>query len=92
MILDELTDLEGGYESQESRLERYVLGKQLGQGAYAVVRAATSKRDDKKYAIKIYDKAKLTDTNRQRSVRREVKLLQKMNHKNVVKIFEAFET
>ena len=40
----------------------------------------------------MYDKSKLTDINRQRSVRREIKLLQKMNHPNIVKIFEAFET
>ena len=52
-----------------------MLGKQIGQGAYAVVRVATSKSDNKKYAIKVYDKSKLTDTNRQRSVRREIKLL-----------------
>jgi serine/threonine protein kinase len=44
------------------------------------VRIATCKKDNKKYAIKVYDKAKLTDSNRQRSVRREIKLLQKMNH------------
>jgi len=50
------------------------------------------KKNNKKYAIKVYDKSKLTDTNRQRSVRREIKLLQKMNHKNIVKIYEAFET
>jgi len=42
--------------------------------------------------MKIYDKSKLTDTNRQRSVRREIKLLQRMNHPHIVKIYEAFET
>jgi len=52
-----------------------VLGKQIGQGAYAVVRVATRKSDGKKFAIKVYDKSKLTDANRQRSVRREIKLL-----------------
>lgn len=61
-------------------MSRFILGKQIGQGAYAVVRIATCKKDNKKYAIKVYDKAKLTDSNRQRSVRREIKLLQKMNH------------
>lgn len=56
------------------------------------MRVATHKKTNKKYAIKVYDKSKLTDTNRQRSVRREIKLLQKMSHKNIVKIYEAFET
>lgn len=57
-----------------------------------MVRVAVSKKDNMKYAIKVYDKSKLTDTNRQRSVRREIKLLQKMNHTHIVKIHEAFET
>ena len=56
------------------------------------MRLALNKEDNKKYAIKIYDKSKLTDTNRQKSVRREIKLLQRMNHPNIVKIYEAFET
>lgn len=51
-----------------------------------------NKEDSQKYAIKVYDKSKLTDINRQKSVRREIKLLQKMNHSNIVKIYEAFET
>ena len=56
------------------------------------MRIATCKRTGKKFAIKVYDKSKLTDSNRQRSVRREIRLLQKMNHPNIVKIYEAFET
>ena len=56
------------------------------------MRSATSREDGKKYAIKVYDKTKLVDINRQRSVRREVVLLQKMNHPNIVKLIEAFET
>jgi serine/threonine protein kinase len=56
------------------------------------VRCATSREDGKKYAIKVYDKTKLVDINRQWSVRREVVLLQKMNHPNIVKLIEAFET
>lgn len=57
-----------------------------------MVRVATSRENNQKYAIKIYDKTKLYDINRQRSVRREVVLLQKMNHKYIVKLIEAFET
>ena len=69
-----------------------MFGRQIGEGAYAVVRIATSRDNNQKYAIKVYDKTKLSDINRQRSVRREVVLLQKMNHPNIVKLIEAFET
>jgi serine/threonine protein kinase len=76
----------------ENRVHNYAFGRQIGEGAYAVVRIATSREDNKKYAIKVYDKTKLSDINRQRSVRREVVLLQKMNHEHIVKLVEAFET
>lgn len=70
----------------------YKFGKQIGEGAYAIVREAVSREDGQTYAVKIYDKTKLQDLNRQKSVRREVILLQKMNHPNIVKLVEAFET
>ena len=85
-------DAEDGVAAQENRVHNYQFGRQIGEGAYAVVRSATSREDNQKYAIKIYDKSKLSDINRQRSVRREVVLLQKMNHPNIVKLVEAFET
>lgn len=44
-----------------SKLDKFILGKQIGQGAYAVVKIAVCKEDNKKYAIKVYDKSKLTD-------------------------------
>ena len=84
---------EGETGSQvENRVHNYMFGRQIGEGAYAVVRIATSRDNNQKYAIKVYDKTKLSDINRQRSVRREVVLLQKMNHPNIVKLIEAFET
>jgi serine/threonine protein kinase len=52
----------------------------LGEGAYAVVRIARKKTDDKDYAVKVYDKSKLTDEHRRTSVCREVMLMQKMKH------------
>lgn len=48
----------------ENRVHNYVFGRQIGEGAYAVVRIATSREDNKKYAIKVYDKTKLSDINR----------------------------
>ena len=62
-------------QESENRVHNFVFGRQIGEGAYAVVRVATSREDGKKYAIKVYDKTKLNDINRQRSVRREVVLL-----------------
>jgi serine/threonine protein kinase len=41
-----------------------MFGRQIGEGAYAVVRIATSRDNNQKYAIKVYDKTKLSDINR----------------------------
>jgi len=70
----------------------FIFGKKIGEGAYAIVKEATSREDNSKYAVKIYDKSKLSDPNRQSSVRREVVLLKNMKHANIVKLIEAFET
>lgn len=42
-------------------LEHYQVGKIIGQGAYAVVKLCQHKQTHKKYAVKIYEKSKLTD-------------------------------
>jgi serine/threonine protein kinase len=44
---------------RQNRVNNFIFGKEIGKGAYAVVRIATSREDNKKYAIKIYDKTKL---------------------------------
>lgn len=72
--------------------EEYLIGKQVGQGAYAVVRLSIHKPTNRKVAIKIYEKQKIMDPMRRKSVRREIKLMQKMDHANIIKIHETFET
>ena len=39
--------------------KNYFLGKELGKGAFAVVKEATRKTDSKKFAAKIIDKTKV---------------------------------
>lgn len=55
--------------------EEYLVGKQVGQGAYASVRVALNKLFNKKVAIKIYEKERIKEPQRKKSVRREIKLL-----------------
>lgn len=39
----------------------YILGKQIGQGAYAIVRIGMHRKDNRKVALKIYEKEKIKD-------------------------------
>ncbi len=47
-------------------LEDYIIGKVIGQGAYAVVRIGLHKPSDKWVAIKIYEKSKLIEPQRRK--------------------------
>lgn len=43
-------------------------------------------------AVKVYDKYKLTDDQRKRSVIKEIKLLKRMHHENIVALYDAIDT
>jgi MAP/microtubule affinity-regulating kinase len=49
-------------------------------------------KTNRKVAIKVYEKAKVRDLQRRKGVRREIKLLQKLNHQNIVKILDTIES
>ena len=73
-------------------IENYFVGRQIGQGAYATVRLGVNKSTEERVAMKIYDKYNLLDVQRKKAVRREIKLLERMDHANVIRLHEAFET
>ena len=74
------------------KVERYLIGKELGHGAYAVVKIGYDKIENKKIAMKVYDKMKNMDIQRKKSIRREIKILQRLNHQGILKILDAFDT
>ena len=47
--------------SDNHSMDDYVIGKQIGQGAYATVHIGVHKRYNKKVALKIYLKEKMKD-------------------------------
>jgi serine/threonine protein kinase len=50
------------------------------------------KKTNKKVALKIYEKEKMKETQRKKSVRREIKLMERLNHPHIAKLYEAIET
>jgi serine/threonine protein kinase len=57
-----------------------------------VVRVGLHKPTNKKVAMKIYKKHKLEEPNRRKSVKREIKLMEKMKNNNIVKLYEIIDT
>lgn len=70
----------------------YILGRQLGKGAYATVRQAVHRENRRQVAVKIYEKYRLIDISKKQGVRREIKIMQKLDHFNIVKLCESIET
>ena len=73
-------------------MDEYVIGKQIGQGAYATVFIGLHKPSNRKVALKIYEKEKMKEIQRKKSVRREIKLMERLNHPHIAKLYEAIET
>lgn len=69
----------------------YVLGKQVGTGAYASVRVAVHRPSGRRVALKVYEKHKLCDAQRQKSVRREIRIMERLNHPNIVTFLDAVD-
>lgn len=73
-------------------ISEYRMGRTLGQGAYAVVKEGQHKNTGQMLAIKVYDKYKMVDIQKKRSAIREIKILKKMDHENVVMLYDAIDT
>ena len=69
---------------------RYTLGDVLGEGGYAVVKAAVSKVDNHEVAVKVMTRTAL-DAETEATIRQEVQLLQSLDHPNIVGALDFFE-
>jgi len=71
--------------------DKYILKDVLGTGAFSQVRLAESKeRPGDLYAIKVIDKKALKG--KEDSLENEIKVLRRLDHPNVVKLLEAYES
>lgn len=73
-------------EQQIAAIEKhgYTLGKTLGEGAYAKVKLADSKKHNCKVAIKVINKRRAPKDFLKKFLPREVHLMHRLNHPNVV--------
>jgi serine/threonine protein kinase len=72
---------------------RYNFDKLLGEGTFAKVRRAIRKRDGKAFAVKSITKTKINEHPRNlRALGQEIAALRRLNHPNVIQLYEVYES
>jgi serine/threonine protein kinase len=75
----------------EPKITDFFIIKELGSGSFGRVYLVTHKKTKAQYAIKAIDKRDKTNIEEKPYFRREVEVMYKIHHPNVVKLFGHFE-
>ncbi|NXJ48004.1 TSSK3 kinase, partial [Spizaetus tyrannus] len=70
----------------------YQLGRTIGEGMYSKVKEAFSQKHQKKVAIKIIDKNEGPEEFIHRFLPRELQIITRLNHKNIIRVHEMLES
>ncbi|KAF7840339.1 CBL-interacting serine/threonine-protein kinase 12 [Senna tora] len=73
-------------------LGRFEIGKLLGHGTFAKVYSARNIKTDEVVAIKIIDKEKILKGGLVAHIKREISILRRVRHPNIVQLFEVMAT
>ena len=77
--------------SKPSSLKNYNFIKTIGEGTFGKVKLALHKLTNEEVAIKILEKAKIKNNKDLERIEKEIKYMKKLNHPNIVKIYEIFD-
>ena len=75
--------------NKDNKISHYEIGKLIGKGAYATVKICKNKITQEKFAMKIYEKKILNDNIKKKCILREIEILKKLNHPNIVKLYDT---
>ena len=75
----------------EYKIGGYLIKNNLGEGTFGKVKLGIYIKTREKVAVKIINKKKLKEKNDQIHLKREIDLLQKINHINIISVYEIFE-
>nr|AON96295.1 CIPK10 [Stipa purpurea] len=73
-------------------MERYEIGRLLGQGSFAKVYYGRSVKTAESVAIKVIDKEKIFKCGLMDQVRREISVMKLVKHPNIVQLYEVMAT
>jgi len=76
----------GAPHSSGKLLDKYTLGKVVGQGAFGVVYKCKKKGTQEEYAVKMIDQVETPLA----EIKREAEMLHKLNHPTVIKLYDVY--
>ena len=76
---------------RQTSLGDYIIKETIGKGTFSKVKLGINKITGEKVAIKILDKSKIKEKEDLNRIIREMNILSKMDHKNVIKVFQTLE-
>eukprot|EP01098_Paradermamoeba_levis_P010034 TRINITY_DN419_c0_g2_i2.p1 TRINITY_DN419_c0_g2~~TRINITY_DN419_c0_g2_i2.p1 ORF type:complete len:341 (+),score=62.29 TRINITY_DN419_c0_g2_i2:72-1094(+) len=69
----------------------YEFGKEIGRGQFSIVREGTKRENGTNFAIKCITKQTVAELDLLECLKREIKIMKKLNHPNIVRLFEVYE-
>ncbi|GFP91702.1 cbl-interacting serine/threonine-protein kinase 12 [Phtheirospermum japonicum] len=79
-------------KQKEILLGRYDIGKLIGQGSFAKVYHARNVRTGESVAVKVIDKEKILKIGLIAHIKREISILRRVRHPNIVQLLEVMAT
>ena len=70
----------------------FKMGKKLGEGRFSIVKLGIHSLTNQPVAIKILDKTKIANIQDKERINREIKIMKKINHFNITKLYTIIET
>ena len=78
-------------QTKQGNFGDYMIKETIGKGTFSKVKLGINKITGEKVAIKILDKTKILEKEDLDRIIREMSILSKMDHENVIKVFQIFE-
>lgn len=72
--------------------KKYIILRTLGKGSFGKVKEAIHVLSGEKIAIKILEKIKIKKEDDLVRIRREINILSKVQHPNIIQLYEVIET
>lgn len=92
LAIPELAKLNSTFENGTGvTLESFSFVSLIGSGAFSKVFRAVSRKTNKQYAVKVISKVQIRQLNFVEQLNKELSIMLRCDHENIVKLFAAFE-